>query len=240
MPTMNCRPTHTEDVNARRGLRVRALARVLILALVISTSLLCGAGDSATRLWSFDSEPPDSVPAGFQVGTLFDGRPAGEWKIIRTDHAQSPQQVLGQLMGKGAEHAYKVVLIQGTTAADLDLRVSFLPVSGKADMGGGVMWRAADDRNYYLTRANPLEQNIRVYRVVKGVRQMLHNFDHIIDVRTWHALRVMMKGCRVKVFFDEKPVFDLCDETFKEGLVGLWTKSDAVTYFDNLKLEILK
>jgi hypothetical protein len=211
-----------------------------MLMLVVSAPLLCGAAERAAQLWTFDSEPPDSGPAGFQVGTLFDGRAAGEWKIIRTDRAKSPPQVLGQLMGKGAEHAYKVVLVRDTPIQDLDLRVSFLPISGKADMGGGVVWRASDDRNYYLTRANPLEQNIRIYRVVKGVRQMLHNFDHIIDVKTWHTLRVLMKGCRIQVYFDEKPIFDLCDETFKAGLVGLWTKSDAVTYFDDLQLDTLK
>lgn len=216
------------------------LARPLILALVIGTPLLCGSGESATGLWTFDSELPDSVPAGFQVGTLFDGRPAGEWKILRTDRAKSPHQVFGQLMGKGAEHAYKVVLIQGVTAADLDLQVSFLPVSGKADMGGGLIWRASDDRNYYLTRANPLEQNIRIYRVVKGVRHMLQNFDKIIEANKWHTLRVVTQGCCVKVSYDEEPMFDLCDRTFTTGAIGLWTKSDAVTYFDDLKLEILK
>src|SRR5207249_6577688 len=84
----------------------------------------------------------------------------------------SPPQVLGQLQGKGAEHAYKVLLFTGTVGADVDMQVSFLPIEGKADMGGGLIWRAADDRNYYLTRANPLEQNIRIYRVVKGARHM--------------------------------------------------------------------
>jgi len=86
-------------------------------------------------------------------------------------------------MGKGAEHAYKVVLVNGTKSSDLNLEVSLLPVEGKADMGGGLIWHAVDDRNYYLTRANPLEQNVR-YRVVKGVRQMLNNYDQVIDVRT--------------------------------------------------------
>ena len=193
--------------------------------------------DEQPRLWTFDTDAPGSLPDDFAVGTLFDGRPAGEWKVAQADHAPSPPHVLGQLLGKGAEHAYKVVLIKGSTSSDLDLEVSLLPVDGKADMGGGLIWHAADDRNYYLTRANPLEQNIRIYRVVKGVRHMLKNFDQIIDIRRWHTFRVMMRGCRVQVLFDEKPVFELCDETFKEGLVGLWTKSDAVTYFDNLKLQ---
>jgi len=154
--------------------------------------------------------------------------------------AQSGKHVLGQLMGKGAEHAYKVILIDGTTATDLDVRVSILPVSGKADMGGGVIWRATDDRNYYLARANPLEQNIRVYRVVNGVRHLLHNFDQTIVMKQWHSLQVISRGCRIQVFYDEKQVFDICDETFSAGRIGLWTKSDAVTYFDDLRLRLLK
>ena len=194
--------------------------------------------ESAAHLWTFDKNPPETLPPEFQIGTLFDGRPAGEWKVIETGRAKSPPRVLGQLMGKGAEHAYKTVFVNGITASDLDLEVSLLPIEGKADMGGGLMWRATDDRNYYLTRANPLEQNIRIYRVVKGVRQMLKNFDHVIDVRQWHTLHVKTSGCRVQVFFDERQVFDLCDETFTTGKVGLWTKSDAITYFDDLKLQI--
>jgi len=143
---------------------------------------------------------------------LFDGRSAGDWKVVQAGNAPSPPHVLAQLMGKGAEHAYKVVLIKGSISSDLELEVSLLPVAGKADMGGGLIWHAADDRNYYLTRANPLEQNIRIYRVVKGVRQMLLNFDQIIDVRSWHTLRVITTGCRIQVLFDEKQVFELCDE----------------------------
>ena len=132
------------------------------------------------------------------------------------------------------------MLIDKTKSSDIELAVSFLPIDGKADMGGGLIWRATDDRNYYLARANPLEQNIRIYRVVNGVRQMLKNFDQIIDVRNWHSVRVLTNGCQVQVFFDEKPVFDLCDQTFSIGRVGLWTKSDAVTYFDDLKLQIAR
>ena len=100
------------------------------------------------------------------MGTFFDGRQAGDWKVITTPKAQSPPNVFAQRREKGAD--YNVVLIEDTTATDLDLSVAFLPISGKADMGGGLMWRAKDDRNYYLTRANPLEQNIRVYHVVRA------------------------------------------------------------------------
>jgi hypothetical protein len=216
-----------------------AYQRILpIMILIIAVPAVGSSLESTTRIWTFDEGLPKTLPAEFQVGTLFDGRPAGEWNVLDTDRAKSPPHVLAQLLGKGAEHAYKTVLINGTKASDLELEVSFLPIDGKADMGGGLIWRATDDRNYYLTRANPLEQNIRIYRVVKGVRHLLKNFDQIIDVRQWHTLRVSMKGCQVQVVFDGKEVFDLCDRTFSTGQVGLWTKSDAVTYFDDLKLQI--
>ena len=205
--------------------------------------LVLSAGVEATaveKVWNFDVDTPDSLPKEFVIGTLFDGRPAGDWKVLRTDQAKSPSQVLGQVEGKGAEHAYKVVLVNGTDGSDADLEVSFFPVDGKADMGGGLIWRASDDRNYYLTRANPLEQNIRIYWVVKGVRHLLQDFNQTISVKRWHTLRVITRGCQVRVLYDERQVFDLCDHTFTRGRIGLWTKSDAVTYFDDLKVHVLK
>jgi hypothetical protein len=221
---------------------MRGSIRLLIVVALIGWAtpnpiVSYATSDNQAQLWTFDADAPGTLPRDFIVGTLFDGRPAGEWKVLQKSDAPSPPHVFAQLMGKGAEHAYKVVLVEGSKSSDLELEVSLLAVDGKADMGGGLIWHAADDRNYYLTRANPLEQNIRIYRVVKGVRQMIQNFDHIIDVRRWHKLRVNMKGCRVQVLFDSKLIFELCDDTFKEGRVGLWTKSDAVTYFDNLRLQ---
>jgi hypothetical protein len=195
---------------------------------------------SPTQEWSFDHEQPGVLPSQFSIGTLFDGRPAGDWQVLATDRAKSPPHVFAQLMAKGAEHAYKVVLLKEVIASDLNLEVSFLPIQGRADMGGGLIWRAADDRNYYLARANPLEQNIRVYRVVKGVRHLLENFNQTIDVWRWHILRVTQQGCHVSIFFDDKQVLDLCDKTFQAGMIGLWTKSDAVTYFDDLRMQDLK
>src|SRR5881409_3467544 len=184
---------------------------ILTASAVLAVSTLA---EDSIRTWNFDADLPGTLPKGFVVGTLFDGRPAGEWKILKTDRAKSAPQVLAQLMGKGFDHAYKVVLIKSVTASDIDLQVYLLPIEGKADMGGGLIWRATDDRNYYLTRANPLEQNIRIYRVTKGARHLLQNFDHTIDVKVWHTLRVIHKGCRIRVFYDAIAVFDLCDQTF--------------------------
>ncbi len=219
---------------------------LIVVSFIASLQLALGAvvaqaeTTSSAPEWNFDREQPGTLPSEFSIGTMFDGRPAGDWQVLATDRAKSPPHVLAQLMGKGAEHAYKVALIKDAIASDLNLKVSFLPIQGRADMGGGLIWRAADDRNYYLARANPLEQNIRVYRVVKGIRHLLENFNQTIDVRQWHTLRVTHRGCHVNVFYDDKQVFDLCDKTFHTGMIGLWTKSDAVTYFDDLQLQYVK
>lgn len=220
---------------------VKSLISVII-AVPLGFGTMSAQAETASpaSLWDFDREQPGTLPNEFSIGTLFDGRPAGNWKVLATDRAKSPPHVLAQLMAKGAEHAYKVALLKEVIASDLNLQVSFLPIQGQADMGGGLIWRAADDRNYYLARANPLEQNIRVYRVVKGVRHLLENFDQTIDVRQWHTLRVIHRGCQINLFYDDKQVFDLCDKTFHAGKIGLWTKSDAVTYFDDLQLQHVK
>lgn len=220
-------------------LKIIHLRMLLLLAVAIAVPVGGFALDSASRVWTFDDEPAQSLPPEFQVGTIFDGRPAGDWKVVETEKAKSPPHAFGQLQGKGAEHAYKLVLVNGTDSSDLELSVAFIPIEGKGDMGGGLIWRAADDRNYYLVRANPLEQNLRIYRVVKGVRHMLQNFNQIIEVTKWHTLHIVAKGCRLQVSYDDKPVFDLCDRTFTRGRIGLWTKSDAVSYFDDLHLNVL-
>jgi hypothetical protein len=224
---------------------MKVLAKTFLGVLVAISS---GFGPVATQaettspvlVWNFDREQPGSLPSGFSIGTLFDGRPAGDWQVIATDRAKSHPHVLAQLMAKGAEHAYKVTLIKEVLASDLTLEVSFLPIQGRADMGGGLIWRAADDRNYYLARANPLEQNIRVYRIINGVRHLLQSFNQTIDLRGWHTLRVMHRGCQINIFYDDKQVLDLCDKTFHTGKIGLWTKSDAITYFDDLQLQHVK
>jgi hypothetical protein len=215
------------------------LSQLLILGLWAPAQAATPAPESV-RTWNFDEDRLDQLPPKFLMGTFFDGRPAGDWKVVKSPQAVSPPQVLAQLRNKGAEHNYNLVLVEDTNATDMDLSVSFLPISGKADMGGGLIWRAADDRNYYLARANPLEQNIRIYHVVKGIRHMLKNFYQIIDVKNWHRLHVVTRGCQIQVFYDDKPIFDLCDKTFQEGRIGLWTKSDAVTYFDDLRFAILR
>ncbi len=203
---------------------------------------LMGVGEPAPdrgQIWDFDALPPGLLPGAFRVGTLFDGRPAGEWRVLITDRAKSPGQVLAQVLPKGSDQTHKVLLIEGTAVGDVDLEVSYLAVSGKVDVGGGLVWRAADDRNYYLIRASSVEQKVRLYRVVKGVQQVIKQVDRNISPTGWHSLHILQRGCEIQAYFDGEPVTRVCDPTFATGRAGVWTNADAVTYFDDLRLRRL-
>jgi hypothetical protein len=234
-------------VHGSQVMPFRAIRSILFpLAALFCGSIESIAGQTSAqdmaldRAWTFDTAAPGTLPEAFSVGALFDGRPAGEWKILITSRAKSPSQVLAQLSSKGADHAYKIVLLEGTMSANVDLEVSFLPVSGKADLGGGLIWRAKDDRNYYLVRASAVEQNVTLYRIVKGVRHVIKSYNRAIGRSDWHTLRVVQHGCEMQIRYDDEPLFQLCERTFERGRIGLWTKSDAVTYFDDLQLRLLK
>ena len=204
-----------------------------------------------------------TLPKNFIVGKLVDGRSAGKWQVVdmktsinlldkldQRDHTRvrkvlqnsevpSGPHVFAQLKNWGYFTDFNIVLVEESTATDFDLKVSFLAIAGRGDMGGGLIWRARDYQNYYIARANPLEQNIRFYRVVNGVRHELANFNHIISIKAWQTLQVVARGNHFKIYFNGQPVIDISDETFKVGgKIGLWTKADALTYLDNLQLLI--
>jgi hypothetical protein len=116
---------------------------------------------------------------------------------------------------------------------DLDLSVSFKAVSGKLDQGGGVVWRYRDEKNYYIARYNPLEENYRVYKVVDGRRTQLASADVTLSAGKWFTLRITQRGNSIKCYLEDKLHLEAEDATFSgAGKVGLWTKADAVTSFD--------
>ena len=111
-------------------------------------------------------------------------------------------------------------------------------VSGEEDQGGGPVWRAADASNYYITRWNPLEKNFRVYFVKAGRRKQLASAQATADISSWHTIRVVAVGAHIDCYFDGEKLLSVDDETFAEaGMVGLWTKADAVALFDDLHVE---
>jgi hypothetical protein len=177
------------------------------------------------RAWDFDTTPVGSTPEGLrpEVGT---------WEVVASDGGRALKQT-----AQNEDDAYNVALIDGTEAADVDLSVRFRAVAGRLDQGGGLVWRARDARNYYVARYNPLEENLRVYKVVHGIRSQL-NTAEIPHTPGWHTLRITMTGDHIRCYYEGRPALDLRDPTFAEpGLVGLWSKSDARTEFDDLELK---
>ena len=121
---------------------------------------------------------------------------------------------------------------------EVDASVKFKPVSGKVDQSGGLVLRYKDANNYYIARANALEDNVRLYKVEGGKRKQFADKDIKVAGGVWHSLKLEAKGTHFKVSMDDKLLFEADDETFKEaGKVGLWTKADSVTLFDDFTVE---
>ena len=191
------------------------------------------AAESKPLRWDFEDSTTGKLPS--------DGwppRPRKEpaaWKVVEDSSAPKGSKVLAQTSSEGPNLLFNLCVVGGTSFADLDFTVSFKAVTGKKDQGGGVVWRYKDANNYYVARANPLEDNFRVYKVVDGKRTQLGTADVEAPAGKWHRLRIIHKGNRIQGFLNGKPYLDVKDDTFEEaGKVGLWTKADAVTHFDDL------
>ncbi len=125
-------------------------------------------------------------------------------------------------------------VLAGTSVADGFVEVRFKPVSGREDQAGGVVWRWKDGDNYYVARANALENNVSLYYTEKGSRRTIKYMDAPVPGNVWHLLRVEFRGKRIKVLFDGKSYIELEDNHIEgPGAVGVWTKADSVTAFDD-------
>jgi hypothetical protein len=176
--------------------------------------------------WNFDSDQAGSMARDF-VNT------SGEWKVFADSTAPSLPNVLAQV-AKNSGSAFNVTLVNGTLYKDVELSVKMKAIAGKEDQGGGLVWRAKDAQNYYVARYNPLEDNYRLYKVEKGRRSELKSAD-IKHTEGWHTLRVTMKGSLIQCYYDGQKYLETKDTTFAgSGTIGLWTKSDAQTRFDDL------
>lgn len=182
------------------------------------------ADDDAKKTWTFDGDQTGAIAKGFTNET-------GEWKVVASDSGKALAQT-----AKSDDAVFNVTLVADTNAKDVDLSVRLKAVAGANDQGGGLVWRAKDAKNYYIARYNHLEDNYRVYKVVDGNRTMFLNANITHDA-AWHTLRVTMTGDHIECYYDGKKYLDVRDSTFPEaGKIGLWSKSDAQSQFDDLTL----
>jgi hypothetical protein len=209
----------------------------MIRVVVVITALLAIEATAMADTVTFDADAIGSVPAGWTPAKTGKGDP--KWTIEQEPTAPSKAKVVKQ----SGRASYPLLLKNGTTLKDGFIEVQFKALSGSEDRAAGLVWRAKDADNYYVVRANALEDNVVLYKTVNGVRSSLdivgrkggYGVKVPVPAQQWHRLRVEFKGSRFKVLYNGKPLFEVEDATFRDaGMVGLWTKADSVTLFDEV------
>jgi hypothetical protein len=200
-------------------------------ALLLAVGLAAGQADAETV--NFDSTKPGALPPGWLAGITGPGQ--AQWAVTPDPSATSPPNVLKQ-SGEVASHSYPWCVNTNISLPNGHVEVKFKPVAGKEDQAGGVIWRWQDGDNYYIARGNALEDNIILFRTAHGVRKELHRVPMKVAPSQWHALRVDFSGRHFTIMFDGQKAMDWKDGTFKKaGAVGVWTKADSVTLFDDFE-----
>ena len=206
---------------------------VLIISGFAAVLLFCGMAlaDSNTSnktTIDFDKTSAGQLPDGWIGGVTGQGSP--KWSVEADDTAPSKPNVLKQ----SGEGTFPWCVKKDVSLKDGFVEVKFKTISGNEDQAGGLIWRWQDGNNYYIARANALEDNVTIYHTVNGSRRSFKNVNMKVTSSQWHTLRVDFTGNQFKVTFDGKVAIEATDDTFKEaGAVGVWTKADSVTLFDD-------
>jgi hypothetical protein len=164
------------------------------------------------------------------------GGAPGEWSVVRDEVTQA----LAQTSADPTDDRYPLAIYRAFTGRNVYVSIRFMPVSGKVDRAGGVIVRLTSAGDYYLARANALENNVRFYRVVDGKRQMIAGVDAPVASGAWHTLGIAARDDRFIILFNGRELFGATDATVQgPGRVGLWTKADSVTWFESIKIKSL-
>ena len=200
----------------------------------IAAAQLLGAAmalPSLAETATFENDAVGGPPRGWHL--TMTGKGAPKWTVERDEGG-------GAVLKQSGKATYPVALKDGASIRDGFVEVKFKPISGSEDRAGGIVWRAKDANNYYVVRANALEDNVVLYKTVNGVRSSLdivgrkggYGVKTAVPANQWHTLRIEFAGPRFNVIFNGKPLFAVEDATFQQaGTVGLWTKADSVTLF---------
>lgn len=206
-------------------------------AIIAATFFLLEVNDMSNQAVSFESTQIGAAPEGW-TPTLT-GSGASKWTVESDRTAPSKLRVLRQ----SGRATYPLILKDDTSIKDGFVEMKFKAIAGSQDRAAGMVWRAKDANNYYVVRANALEDNVVLYKTVNGVRSSLdivgrkggYGINVAVPSDTWHSLRVDFKGSRFSVSFNGKKLFEVDDATFTDaGNVGLWTKADSITLFDDV------
>jgi hypothetical protein len=210
-------------------------------ALTFMTLVLLGArvcaGDVTVRRITFSKDNLDKVPTGWKADHSGKGGD-GVWKVVADETAPSKKGYVLAQCGESPGRVFNLCVAENISFKDVEVSVMFRANKGRIDQGGGIVWRYTDAHNYYIARCNPLEENYRVYKVVASKRIQLATREDIkVPAGEWHKLTIRMTGDQIECSLDGKKLLEARDQVFqKAGKVGLWTKADAQTSFDQLEI----
>jgi hypothetical protein len=215
------------------------MTKTVSIAIMLALVSIASADKTSPTTWSFDTGDTDAVPQWFTFARTGSGS-VGKWLIKAADDAPSGKQVLAQVDADKTDNRFPIAVASAPVVADVAVSVKCKPISGKVDQACGIVVRYQDAKNYYVTRANALEGNVRFYYVKNGKRVQVASWSGKVETGKWHDYKIEAKGDHFVISFDGTQVLDVKDKTFtKAGKVGLWTKADSVTYFDDLVAERL-
>ena len=213
--------------------------RHALLGLGSTGALIAGTApdaQAATRI-DFESAAVGSLPAGITMALTGGGGPVA-WSVVQDSSSSAGAKVLAQTSADKTDYRFALAIFDQPIAADLEVAVRFKPVAGAVDRAAGIALRLIDRDNYYVARANALEDNVRLYRVVKGQRIQFAGADVKVTSGVWQELKLSARGNRLEVSLDGKRLYGAIDATFANpGRVALWTKADSVIHFDDLRIQ---
>ncbi len=213
------------------------MKRTLIVAIVVGLNAMAAHAGGEPTNWTFDTDAVDNPPVGFAFGRTGTGAP-GRWVVRAASGAPSPGNVLAQVDADSTDFRFPVAVADAPSITDGRLSVRCRMISGKVDQACGLVFRYQDENNYYITRANALEDNVTLYFVKDGRRKKLTGWNGKVAANAWHTLALNVRGNKLQVEWNGMKVIETTDDTFANtGKVGLWTKADSVTEFDDLRLE---
>ncbi len=223
-----------------------ALIGAMVLFLWFTGSGLSAPDDGRSISMAFDHMETGLAPAGFSLALTGKGGPA-TWFIQAHDVEAGMSNVVVQTSSEQTNYRFPLCIYDDFMAKDSELSVRFKPISGQIDQAAGLVWRYQDADNYYVVRANALENNVVLYKMENGKRSDLkpegarffsYGAKAPVPGKQWSTLRVVINGDRFTVWLNNEHLFDVEDDTFRAaGKVGLWTKADSVTAFDDLTIK---
>jgi hypothetical protein len=203
--------------------------------IIMSVLAICNVGNM-TKSWNFDDVASGSLPAGWKVEATGQKKAAAQWQVIKDANAPSSPDVLCLTATNHTQRGvFNLCWTDKVTFLEGEISVSLKANTGSIDQGGGIIWRVQDCNNYYISRYNPLEDNVSIYYVKDGIRVMLGYTGTLEHKVGWHVFSIIQTGNRIDAFLDAdlKLRINAGDYITKPGGVGLWTKADAATSFDN-------